>query len=406
MKWGSKIHVINQHEDSEVPFLLGIMTRSLQNAGMAFEEAYQLASKIRDELGPNTEVTTEALSERVEEYLKQQKMTEVLKRYTGKQRRGRSILIRDRQGQLQPFSKGRLSQTLEICALPAERCYSLVAHLERALLREGRSEIESTELAVRMYHYLREREGKEVAHRYRVWVEFSRSGRPLVILVGGTTGSGKSTISAEVAHRLNIVRTQSTDMLREVMRLMLPARLLPTLHTSTFNAWQALPSREDFPVSFESHLEDGYLAQAEQVAVGIEGVLHRAERERISIILEGVHVHPQLQKRLMNETDAVVVPLLLAVLRKKKLRTHLTGRGQQVSSRRSKRYLTNFDAIWQLQTFLLSEADRHGIPIISNGEEGETMTAVMGTISDALARAFSPDGDSVFSKMLAEAKKA
>lgn len=406
MKWGSKIHVINRHEDSAVPFLRGIMTRSLQNAGMAFEEAYQLASKIRDELGPNTEVTTEELSKRVVAYLKQEKMIEVLKRYTGKQRRGRAILIRDRQGQLQPFSKGRLSQTLEICALPAERCYSLVAHLERVLLREGRSEIDSTELAVQMYFYLREREGEEVAHRYRVWVEFSRSGRPLVIFVGGTTGSGKSTISAEVAHRLNIVRTQSTDMLREVMRLMLPARLLPTLHTSTFNAWQALPAREDFPVGFESHLEDGYLAQAEQVAVGIEGVLHRADRERISIILEGVHVHPQLQKRLMNETDAVVVPLILAVLRKKKLRTHLTGRGQQVSSRRSKRYLTNFDAIWQLQTFLLSEADRHGIPIISNGEEGETMTAVMGTISDALARAFTPDGDSVFSKMLAAAKKA
>ena len=32
----------------------------------------------------------------------------------------------------------------------------------------------------------------------------------------------RSTISAEIAHRLDIVRTQSTDMLREVMRLMFP----------------------------------------------------------------------------------------------------------------------------------------------------------------------------------------
>ena len=45
-------------------------------------------------------------------------------------------------------------------------------------------------------------------------------------------GTGKSTLATELAHRLGIVRTQSTDMLREVMRTMIPAHLMPALHVS------------------------------------------------------------------------------------------------------------------------------------------------------------------------------
>ena len=39
-----------------------------------------------------------------------------------------------------------------------------------------------------------------------------------------------------------IVRAQSTDMLREVMRTMVPQRLLPVLHTSSFVAWKEMPA--------------------------------------------------------------------------------------------------------------------------------------------------------------------
>jgi 2-phosphoglycerate kinase len=176
-------------------------------------------------------------------------------------------------------------------------------------------------------------------------------------------------------------------MLREVMRLMIPRRLIPTLHTSSFLAYRALSRfRTGSEKLNESAMIEGYLNQSDQVGVGIEGVLSRAMNERVSLIIEGVHLHPALQKEIQERTDALVVPITIAVLGKKYLKKQLTGRGQQISSRRSERYLENFDRIWELQSFLLSEADRNDIPIVSNEDEEETIHVIMQIVSEHLER--------------------
>ena len=41
---------------------------------------------------------------------------------------------------------------------------------------------------------------------------------PIILLVGGATGTGKSTIATEAAHRLGITRVTSTDFIRQTMR--------------------------------------------------------------------------------------------------------------------------------------------------------------------------------------------
>ncbi len=391
------IIVTDPVEQTRVPFLRGILTRSLQNVGLSFTEAYEIANQIRKNLNGDAELTTDDLTAMVVDLLKEKNYEDALERY-GKSPPPMPIQIVDRGEQPQPFSKGRLSQSLEICAFPSGERYRITSAIEQQLLNDGAAEITSTELAAFTHRYLLEHEPPEMAQRYLVWVEFARSGKPLILLAGGTTGCGKSTVSSEIAHRLNIVRTQSTDMLREVMRLMIPERLLPALHVSSFNAWQTLPSSNENPTSFETHFVDGYLTQAREVAVGIEGVIHRAEHEQLSLILEGIHVNPALQERLMHQTNAIVVPFILAVLKRKQLRKQLQGRGQQVASRRSERYLEHFDEIWEVQSFLLAEADRHQIPIIPNVEISETVRLVMETIADRLAQEYTGTPEVVFAE--------
>lgn len=390
------INVIDPGEDTRVPFLRGILTRSLRGAGLSFTEAYDIANKVRNRLGSDADIRTDDLRKLVNDVLVKEGYDHAAQRYRRRPVAPPPIIVFDRHNQPQPFSKGILSQSLEICAFPKEECYTITSDLERRLRRDNLREITSTDLAQRTYRYLLDHAPPEMAKRYLIWIEFTRSSRPLVLLVGGTTGSGKSTMSSEIAHRLNIVRTQSTDMLREVMRLMIPQRLLPELHVSSFNAWKTLPFRDPKSVSFETHFIEGYLAQSREVAVGIEGVLQRAESEQISIILEGVHVYPAMQKRLMKQSEAIVIPLLLAVLKRKQLRKQLQGRGQQVSSRRSERYIEQFDAIWELQSYLLAEADRHDIPIIPNLDVQETTRLVMETISEILATKYSGKPKNVF----------
>ncbi len=377
------IFVVDPAEKSKVPFLRGILTRSLVKAGLPFDAAYDIADSIRDEIDDG-EVTTDEIKSLVRKRLKQVADKAILKRYDSDRSGDIQVRVVDRDGIPQPFSKGLLGSSLEICALPSERMFAVTLGIERQLIKSGVTRINSVELARLTYKTLLERESPDVARRYLTWREFERSSRPLVLLIGGTTGSGKSTISSEIAHRLSIVRTQSTDMLREVMRLMIPELLLPTLHKSSFNAWEALPSWKEHPARLETHFEQGYLAQAGHVAIGVEGVLQRAVREQVSLILEGVHIYPELQRRLQRSTDAVVIPIILAVLKKKRLRKHLQGRGIQVATRRSERYLKNFDAIWQLQSFLLAEADRHEIPIVVNEDDDDTIKAVMDQIAEAI----------------------
>ena len=68
------------------------------------------------------------------------------------------------------------------------------------------------------------------------WQTVSELDVPLIILVGGGTGVGKSTIATQLAARLGIVRIISTDAIREVMKGVMSTEIIPTLHTSSFNA--------------------------------------------------------------------------------------------------------------------------------------------------------------------------
>jgi 2-phosphoglycerate kinase len=46
------------------------------------------------------------------------------------------------------------------------------------------------------------------------------------------------------------------------------------------------------------------------------------------------------------------------------------------------------DDIWELQSYLLNEADRVGIPIISSQGIEETISEVLGIISDSVVKLF------------------
>jgi 2-phosphoglycerate kinase len=216
-------------------------------------------------------------------------------------------------------------------------------------------------------------------------------------LIGGTTGCGKSTIATEVAHRLNIIRTQSTDMLREVMRMMLPIKLLPELHTSSFSAWRKIPGSEDSKESPEERMIHGFIHQAELVSVPCEAVIQRALNEQVSLILEGVHVSPALVKRFRYQRGAVIVPIMLAILKQDRLKHQLKDRGATAPMRNAQSdYLSNFESIWMLQSHLLSEADSNAIPIITNDDRDKTTDRVMRSIIEVLQKSYHAKVEDVF----------
>jgi hypothetical protein len=101
---------------------------------------------------------------------------------------------------------------------------------------------------------------------------------------------GKSTIATQLAARLGIVRFVATDAIREVMRSMFSPELMPTLHTSSFEADAAL--REP-PTRSADPLIVGFREQTAAVAVGINALIERAALEGTSIIIEGARPSPE-----------------------------------------------------------------------------------------------------------------
>lgn len=392
----AKVMVVDADGRTRIPFLRGILTHSLQDAGLPFDEAYQLASSVRDALGDIEEITTKNLRAEVIRHLNSLDNPSVAKKYEANVQAPAPILVCDSNGVLTPFSRGRHQQRLECSGLSSESAFEITRKVYDHLLKQRTTKIQSYHLGGLTYGCLRNEVGEKEAHRYLVWAEFNRSGRPLILLIGGTAGCGKSTIATEVTSRLGIIRTQSTDMLREVMRIMIPERLLPVLYKSSFNAWQAISNQMDDVVDEDTQLKIGYRRQAELVQVACDAVLQRAFREQASLVLEGVHVRPSLLQSIQQDPNAIVVPILLAVLKKENLRQRIKGRGRLVVQRRAERYLEHFDSIWKLQSELLSEADASDVSIISNEDKETAVRDVMMTIVDQLEDEFSREPREVF----------
>ncbi|HEY4412509.1 MAG TPA: hypothetical protein VGN06_05880 [Gaiellaceae bacterium] len=202
------------------------------------------------------------------------------------------------------------------------------------------------------------------------------SDRPLVILVGGATGTGKSTVATEIAYKLGITRLTSTDSIRQTLRAFFSHEFMPTIHYSSFAAGAAMPEADDPLVA-------GFLEQSRNVLVGVTASIERALQEGWSIIFEGVHLVPGL---LPAEVEgAVVCPFVLSIEDETEHAQHFFSRTEG-SERPLGNYLDHFAEIRKLQTFIVDRAEREGVPVIENESAEQTSADVIELVRSAAER--------------------
>ncbi len=281
---------------------------------------------------------------------------------------------------IMPFSKGILAQSLTSIGLKGHESYSVGQIVEKKLRERKLAIITHLELETLTHNVLIDLFPKEVSTNYKLLRRFQKQRQPLVILIGGATAVGKSTVTSDLAFRFGIRHVFGTDMVREAMRSVISPDLIPSLHASSYSAWKHLGPWKQL---VKDKVKLGFEEQAQHVIAGIEGIVERCLTEGISVIVEGVHIYPQLlSKRLLNMPNVIVAFLQLS--EKKSHRSRIFARSENVVVKRpAAKYIENFDDIRRIQDHIITNAIQLDLPVIENTNQFET---VMTLISIVLKR--------------------
>ena len=255
-----------------------------------------------------------------------------------------------------PYSKGLMTQSLSAIGVSPARAWELARAIEQRLEADAVESIESSALRTLTEEVLAEHEGQAAVERYRDWELLNQLDRPLVLLLSGTTGVGKSTLATMAAHRLGITRVIATDVIRQVLRASFSRDFMPSVHSSAFEVDMA-----------------GYAEQAEAVVTGVAAIVERACDEGTPVVIEGVHLSPGILSKEIADR-CLVVEAVLVVEDEDLHQAHFEARGDR---RPAERYVARFDQIRLIQDHLRGKASAQGVAVIDNANIDEALGRVM-----------------------------
>ena len=292
-------------------------------------------------------------------------------------RRGEPLPLGDAE---LPYSKGLMARALIATGVPADQAYQLARRIELDLAEAGDRMVSLERLEVLAREILGEAEGVQAVGRLRRLSELQHLDVPIIVLIGGSTGTGKSTVAVEIAHRLGINRVASTDFIRQTMRAFFSPEFMPTIHYSSFEAGIAL----DEEVTGDPTIV-GFVDQCRHVCVGVDAALHRALAEGWSMVLEGVHLVPGLLPSELDRAILVHVVLEIADAHVHQMHFHVRD-GATGGIRAMEKYLGRLDDIRRIQTYISGRARREGVPVVENSNVERTVDTVIGLVMDAAER--------------------
>jgi len=254
-----------------------------------------------------------------------------------------------------PYSKGLMARALVAVGVAADRAHELARRIEDDLAARGQQVAELDRIE--------ELAGDAAAmRRLRRYLALREVDFPVIVLVGGATGTGKSSVATELAYRLGITRVTSTDFIRQTMRAFFSRDFMPSIHYSSFEAGDALRA----PQEAVDPAIAGFLEQSRNVIVGVRASLERALEEGWSMVLEGVHLVPGLFDPPPADS-ALVTQFVLSIDDADVHSRHFFVRDSASEGVRPvAKYLDRLDEIRRIQGELVVRANRAGVRVIES----------------------------------------
>lgn len=278
-----------------------------------------------------------------------------------------------------PFSRGILARSISNSGVSPEEAYQLVEETKKELEESGNDMILSRDIKEFVSRKLVERGYDKQNRYYLTRSAIKNSSKPLLILIGGGSGVGKSTVSAEVAHKLGITRVVNTDTIREIMRSIISEDLIPTLHQSSFEAWKSLKT----PL-VENKQIYAFQQQVSLVSECVIAVIRRAIKEGLKMVINGVHIVPGfLKKSIISEYGDYILQYVIDVPDVEQHKQNFYKR-EESSSRDPERYIENIDNIRWTHDYILNMAQRNNVKIVENIDFDKLVIMILDDIIDKL----------------------
>lgn len=210
--------------------------------------------------------------------------------------------------------------------------------------------------------------------------------QPLLLLIGGTSGSGKSTVALELRNLLGLAdNTQllASDEIRDEMRLSYPKTHL--IWRSTYNVADVIC---DGTEEAKRKVLEGFGAQSrlveDEVASRIETPLLR------TLVVEGVHVTPSFASQMSSVYPKQTMAFFLRVPDADDHRHRFELRGPKSTpsvtpvSNAADKYFHYFENIRCISDYITNDAAHYGYRVIDNCELGSALCIVLRSILDTL----------------------
>jgi len=171
--------------------------------------------------------------------------------------------------------------------------------------------------------------------------------KPRLLVITGSSGVGKSTLSARAAASLGFSKSASTDTIREALRTQFDADEFPALHRSSFE-------------SAGSGVVEDWHETVKVLSEGVTAVVRRACMKGSDLLLEGVHLIPDAQ--ILNDwrgAGGIACGVVLYVEEGDRHQRFIMRR-ERHNNRGLAHYLDNLDRIREIQNEMVSNGREAG----------------------------------------------
>ncbi|MFW9956317.1 MAG: hypothetical protein ACFFD3_17375 [Candidatus Thorarchaeota archaeon] len=276
-----------------------------------------------------------------------------------------------------PYPSHLLIGKLNICGLSYQDAGRIVAETRMRFSRIVPTEYELHQYIGRIIP----ESNRSAQEKFKTIVEYERARReeentpPLIVILEGSSATGKSMLSLPIIAGMGTTRILSTDSVRQVLRSIYSSEDYPELFCHTYQAHK-------FALEGPEHLEPtvrGFIAQVQRMTGTIKMTIGRYLSEGAEAVVEGVHILPGSLQHLGPGILELLVHPSSALHREMFMSKHVAGGLKSVSAQFAIRE-KEFDAARVIQEFMLSEATRNEVRIIEFVDYASAMPVLFESI--------------------------